>query len=109
MGLLLHQERYLLITRRERKRLELMKKIVILLVVIVVTTTALPVYGGEVPKLSKEEATKILESMGYTDVVVGFVIHGISVSEKGYAGTHRGDSVALVGALVLLQLDTPNI
>lgn len=55
---------------------------------------ALPVYGVEVSKLRNEEATKILGYMGYTDVVVGFVVHGL-----GPTGSYGGDSVAIVTAL----------
>lgn len=72
-----------------------MKKIILFVVIIVITMTmTMPVYGVEVPKLNKEEATKIIGYMGYTDVVVGFVIHGV-----GRAGNYGGDSVAIVTAL----------
>jgi len=64
-----------------------MKKIILFVVIIVITMT-MPVYGAEVPKLNKEEATKIMEYMGYTDVVVGFVIDGVLGPTSGYGGDY---------------------
>ncbi len=65
----------------------------IVLITLTVIVFAAPAQSGDIKHINREETIKILEAMGYTNVIIGVVIEGASYLGIG------GDNTALIAGI----------